>query len=168
MILLAISLTIAYSAPVGAQRATKIPALRAQQWREDLRFFATELVRRHRNAYHLVSKEDLDRAVAELDARVPSLRDHEVVVGMQRLAAMIGDGHTFLGTGDLYHSRRGADRRAEFTLPNSRLRAFCAILHYRFDREEVTAVMPDKRIDPDWTAYRAGRDPVMEWILAQP
>jgi hypothetical protein len=28
--------------------------------------------------------------------------------------------------------------------------------------------MPDKLIEPDWQSYKAGRDPVMEWILAQP
>lgn len=28
--------------------------------------------------------------------------------------------------------------------------------------------MPDKVIEPAWETYRAGRDSVMEWILAQP
>jgi len=27
-------------------------------------------------------------------------------------------------------------------------------------------VMPDKRIDPNWTDYKAGRDPVLDWILS--
>ncbi|HZO90547.1 MAG TPA: S41 family peptidase [Chthonomonadaceae bacterium] len=77
-------------------------ALSTEKWREDLRFFVRELTHRHRNPYHLVSKEAFEKAVAALEARIPALQEYEVVVGMQSLAAMIGDGHTFLGTGNLY------------------------------------------------------------------
>ena len=38
--------------------------------------------------------------------------------------------------------------------------------YYQFVPEDVPAVMPDHRIDPDWPAFRDGRDPVLEWILA--
>jgi len=82
---------------------SRIPTLTKELWREDLRFFARELTGRHRSPYHLVSRQAFEQAVAELDARIPSLQDYEVVVGIQSLAARIGDGHTFLGTGDLYH-----------------------------------------------------------------
>jgi tetratricopeptide (TPR) repeat protein len=68
--------------------------LTAAQWREDLRFMAAEMQRRHKNLYHDVSKERFAAAVAELDARIPSLRRNEIIVGMMRIAAMIGDGHT--------------------------------------------------------------------------
>lgn len=33
---------------------------------------------------------------------------------------------------------------------------------------ENAALMPDKLIEPVWELYTAGRDPAMEWILAQP
>lgn len=52
-----------------------------------------------------------------------------------------------------------------FTLPNSQLRASCSTRFYRFQAEATPAVMPDKLIEPTWEAYRAGRDPVMAWIL---
>ena len=56
-----------------------------------------------------------------------------------------------------------------FTLPQSKLRVSCAMLKYRFqpnaDRE---AVLPDKRIDPDWRLYSEGQDAALQWILAQP
>jgi len=32
--------------------------------------------------------------------------------------------------------------------------------------ENSPAVMPDKRIDPDWADNKAGRDSVMDWILS--
>jgi hypothetical protein len=55
-----------------------------------------------------------------------------------------------------------------FTLPQSGVVAHCSILRYRFQDRDTPAVMPDVRIDPDWNAFREGRDPVMEWILEQP
>jgi hypothetical protein len=53
----------------------------------------------------------------------------------------------------------------EMTLPNSRLVVSYSTKYYKFLDEDVPAVMPDQRIDPDWPAWQAGRDPVMEWIL---
>jgi hypothetical protein len=62
----------------------------------------------------------------------------------------------------------GYQESDRFTLPNSQLQVSCSILYYQFQDKDAPAVLPDKRIDPDWTAYREGRDPIMEWILAQP
>jgi hypothetical protein len=55
----------------------------------------------------------------------------------------------------------------EMTLPNSRLVVSYSTEYYKFLDEDVPAVMPDHRIDPTWPDFQAGRDPVMEWILAQ-
>lgn len=85
------------AAPLPAQAPATIPVLpqlTPQQWREDLRFFAAELERRHANPFHTVSRERFAAEVAELDARIPSLQRNQIVVGMMRLAAMVGDGHT--------------------------------------------------------------------------
>jgi Na+-translocating ferredoxin:NAD+ oxidoreductase RnfG subunit len=54
----------------------------------------------------------------------------------------------------------------ELTLPNSRLVVSYSTKYYRFLDEDVPAFMPDKLIPPDWETYKAGRDPVMEWILS--
>jgi hypothetical protein len=83
--------------------SSPIPVLSAAQWQEDLDIFAKELTRRHKNPYHLISREMFEETVAALDAQIPSLTDYEVIVGIERLAAMIGDGHTRLGTQHLYH-----------------------------------------------------------------
>ena len=66
-------------------------------WRADLRFLAQELPKKHKNAFHHATREEFERAVAELDARIPVLEDSEIVIGLSRLTAMIGDGHTHLG-----------------------------------------------------------------------
>ena len=77
-----------------AQKAAGAPALTAAQWREDLRHLARELPKRHKNLFHNVSREQFERSVAELDEALPSLEAHRIVVGMLRLTAKVGDGHT--------------------------------------------------------------------------
>jgi hypothetical protein len=77
-----------------AQKEAQEPAITKEQWREDLRYFAGELPKRHKNLYHATSREQFERAVAELDAAIPSLQAHQVIVRMHQIAAMVGDGHT--------------------------------------------------------------------------
>ncbi len=79
-----------------------LPALKSEQWRQDLEYFAREITTKHRDPHHFISKADFDREVSNLRQRIPSMKDYEVVVGLQRLAALIGDGHTFLDTSGLY------------------------------------------------------------------
>jgi hypothetical protein len=80
------------------------PALSKEQWRDDLNVFTQELTQRHKNPYHLVTQAAFEQAVAELYTRIPIFKDYEVVHGIQRLAAMIGDGHTRLDTRNLFHA----------------------------------------------------------------
>ena len=55
---------------------------------------------------------------------------------------------------------------AEFRLPNSAFRVSYSTQYYRFGADTDSAVVPDQQIEPTWAEFRAGRDPVMEWILA--
>jgi hypothetical protein len=86
-----------------AGQASRIDSLRPDQWQEDLRALAAQIVARHRNPFHHVSKIVFDDAVATLDRRIPTARDHEIIVGLQSIAAMIGDGHTRLEVSGRYH-----------------------------------------------------------------
>ena len=81
-------------AECAAQIGAQAPALNKDQWREDLRYFARELPKRHKNLYHATSREQFERAVAELEAAIPSLQDHQIIVRMRQISATIGDGHT--------------------------------------------------------------------------
>jgi hypothetical protein len=85
-----------------AHGGAPIPALTAEQWRQDLEFFANEVTTRHRNPFHSIDKDEFDQAVSKLRQRIPSMTGYEVVAGLQHLAALIGDGHTFLDTSGLY------------------------------------------------------------------
>lgn len=77
-------------------RAAQGPTLTPERWREDLRYLAEELPRRHLNAFHQISPDVFTQAVAELDAEIPALPDHVIAVKMMKLVAMIGDAHTSL------------------------------------------------------------------------
>src|SRR5713226_8487488 len=77
-----------------AQKLGEVPALSRAQWREDLQYLARELPKRHKNLFHSISREQFERAVGELDAAIPSLQDHQIIVRMQQIAARVGAGHT--------------------------------------------------------------------------
>jgi hypothetical protein len=70
--------------------------LSAADWQTDLRYFAAEIAKRHKNAFHHVTRAEFDRDVAALDSAIPSLPPSAIVVGFLKLAAKIGDGHTFV------------------------------------------------------------------------
>jgi hypothetical protein len=77
------------------------PATRAQQWQADIDFLALELPRRHRNAFFKCRREDFESAAAVLRADVTQKTDEEVVVGLMKLVAMIGDMHTAIDVSSL-------------------------------------------------------------------
>lgn len=56
----------------------------------------------------------------------------------------------------------------QFRLPNSHLVVRASTLFYTFRKSGENAVRPDKEIIPTWDDVKSGRDPVLEWILAQP
>jgi hypothetical protein len=82
--------------------AQAIPSLTPKQWIQELHHFADEIRTEHRDPYHLISKDRFDSEVATLESRIPLMKDYEVVVGLQRLASLIGDGDTFVDTSKLY------------------------------------------------------------------
>jgi len=55
---------------------------------------AEEMPKRHKNLFHTMTREQFATAVKELDERIPNLSRHEIIVGLARIVAMVGDGHT--------------------------------------------------------------------------
>lgn len=76
--------------------STPIVRQSKEKWLADLRFFQSEIINRHKNAFHRITREQFDRSVAELERQIPALTDDQIVFGMTRIAAQIGDGHTGL------------------------------------------------------------------------
>lgn len=83
----------AFTTTANAQRGTD-RANEARRWMEDLEVFATELPKRHLNAFHTMSRPSFDSAVANLRQRIPQLARHQIIVEFARIVAMVGDGHT--------------------------------------------------------------------------
>ena len=84
---------------LAAQSTPALTAAEAAVWRADLRALATELPRRHPFLFEGLTPTHLtavrvDSAVTSLDARIPSLPRHRVIVEMERIVAMVGAGHT--------------------------------------------------------------------------
>ncbi len=95
-------LIIAWSAPVFASG----PVFTDDQWRGDIESFVSQLKSMHKNPWHAISEADFREAVDALIALVPSLTDQRIGLEMSRLAALIGDGHTWISTPDAIAAER--------------------------------------------------------------
>jgi hypothetical protein len=83
--------TLQLSAPT-----TNAPPVSKEQWHEDLKFLATELPKRHANAFHFLPKAAFVQEVSQLDRTLDNLSRDEIFVGMNRVDNSIGDGHTYI------------------------------------------------------------------------
>jgi hypothetical protein len=68
-----------------------------RRWREDLAFLRKEMPARHANLFHDMTSAQFDSALNSIDTRLPTLARHQVIVELQKLVAMIGDGHSNVG-----------------------------------------------------------------------
>ena len=87
-----------FSVPLAAQNnksvVAAISAAEAEKWREDLRYLAEEMPKRHRNLFHSMTREQFEGAVKNLHERIPTLTRNQIIVELTRLVAMVKDGHT--------------------------------------------------------------------------
>ncbi|MDH3214862.1 MAG: S41 family peptidase [Candidatus Krumholzibacteria bacterium] len=70
--------------------------LSTHEWRQDLQYMARQLEQWHANLYHTVDREEFEAAVAALDRDIPNLAPHQIIVGLSRIVASVGDAHTYL------------------------------------------------------------------------
>jgi hypothetical protein len=71
-------------------------SLSKEQWHEDLHVLGQELPKRHANAFHFVTRDRFDAEVAALDRKLDQLSSDQIYVGMNGIANLIGDGHTYI------------------------------------------------------------------------
>ena len=67
---------------------------RASEWREDLRFLAHKIQDIHPDPFWATPESTFKTAVQDLDSQIPLLKDHEIVTGLMKIAALVSDGHT--------------------------------------------------------------------------
>ena len=92
-LILSLALICAYS--VNAQ--SPLDPTEVQRWHADLAFLRTEMPARHANLFHAMSREQFDSALTSIDNRLPTLARNQVIVELEKLTAMIGDGHSNVG-----------------------------------------------------------------------
>ncbi|MDQ2878013.1 MAG: S41 family peptidase, partial [Pseudomonadota bacterium] len=85
---------VTLTAPTSAE-APPSPS-RLAGWRADLALFADQLPKRHANAFHFTSRARFEREITDLDKALPMLSADAFWVGLARIEASIGDGHTFM------------------------------------------------------------------------
>lgn len=76
--------------------------MKADDWHTDLDALAGGLINGHRDPFHTISPDQFAAVVARLHERIADLPDSAVLVGLDAVAATIGDGHTFVETDDHY------------------------------------------------------------------
>ncbi|MEP7346120.1 MAG: hypothetical protein ABI877_12665 [Gemmatimonadaceae bacterium] len=69
-------------------------ALDAAAWREDLRVLASELPKRHPDAFFRLKRTTWDSAVAAIDRRAETMTRNQALVSLMQLVALVRDGHT--------------------------------------------------------------------------
>ncbi|MFL5508670.1 MAG: S41 family peptidase [Gemmatimonadaceae bacterium] len=81
-------------APTLSAQTDPLDATAVRQWREDLAFLRQEMPARHANLFHAMTRAQFDSALTSIDSRLPRLGRHQVIVELQKLTALIGDGHS--------------------------------------------------------------------------
>jgi hypothetical protein len=64
------------------------------RWQDDLSYLAHELPKLHKNVFFKISKTDFQREVEQLKQNIPTMNDDEIILGLARIVASIGDAHT--------------------------------------------------------------------------
>lgn len=77
-----------------AQSAAPLDRAEVKRWHEDLAFLRTEMPARHANLFHAMTRAQFDSALQSIDRRLPRLARHRVIVELQKLDALVGDGHS--------------------------------------------------------------------------
>jgi hypothetical protein len=91
-------LSVVFAATTAAaQQSSTLDTAQVRQWHEDLAFLRTEMPKRHANLFHAMTREQFDSALTSIDSRLPSLTRHGVIVELEKLDAMVGDGHSNVG-----------------------------------------------------------------------
>ena len=71
-------------------------AERNRKWKEDVKFLANELPKRHKNLFFKTNSLEFKKAAASLCKTINSMTDAEAILGMAQLIATVGDNHTIL------------------------------------------------------------------------
>lgn len=79
---------------VSPASGAPLDSTQVRLWREDLAFLRTEMPAKHANLFHTMTRAQFDSAFQAMDRALPSLARHQVIVELQKMDALVGDGHS--------------------------------------------------------------------------
>jgi hypothetical protein len=90
---------------------------RAARWRFDIDFLTAEARRLHADPRRPAEGARFSSAAEALKDQVVALTDTEMMMGVQRLVVLLGDGHSYVSVGDLHDKGRQPADVDDRTLP---------------------------------------------------
>src|SRR5215216_1612898 len=75
---------------------TPIKNLSTAEWQQDVDYFASQLVKKHGNLFHSLSKQEFESDIKKLKADLPTLQPYEIYVRFLEITSKVGDGHTYI------------------------------------------------------------------------
>jgi hypothetical protein len=96
--------------PPSPSAAASPAATRDGRWVQDLDYLSGELARLHANLFFRTPRADFERAVEDVRHAVPRLSDAEVVIGIMRIVALVGDAHTGVEVHDRFTGSQSSSR----------------------------------------------------------
>jgi hypothetical protein len=71
--------------------------LTPEQWAQDLDFLGVELPKKHKNLFHRISENEFRARIEELKANLSTMGTDEIMAGLMKIVAAVGDSHTTIG-----------------------------------------------------------------------
>lgn len=80
---------------LGCRREDNPPQIN-HTWIEDIEFLQRELPQKHVNLFTNITEQEFNAEVERLIDSVPNLKENEIICGLMKIFAKIGDSHTFI------------------------------------------------------------------------
>lgn len=80
--------------PAHAQRSSPPDSAAIRRWRDDLAYLRLAMPAHHGNLFHTMTRPQFDSALSAIERGLPTSSRSQVIVELERLAALVGDGHT--------------------------------------------------------------------------
>jgi hypothetical protein len=93
-VILAVALACISPVASPAQQQASTRHEPANEWRDDLAFLRAKLLAMHPDPFRKIGRAQFDAAADQLDRSFASLSREQSIVGIMRLVASLGDGHT--------------------------------------------------------------------------
>ncbi|WP_222981606.1 hypothetical protein [Flagellimonas meishanensis] len=81
---------------LGRYASPQQSELDAKAWSEDLKFLKEFAEQSHFNLFHTMELDKWENSIKDILENIPKMQDHEIVMSLMRLLAMVKDGHTVL------------------------------------------------------------------------